>query len=195
MENELKVNIYILWTYTQNTTHYTVLCYIHRVYTRTPHAAAGTHTQQHNNMHTIQYTYTSTHIYRQEHCNNDWLPFENLCVSGEKETKNRRSKLINHFHFRFRWVVYSRLFFFCSFLFFSCARFYLTVAFVALFAFLCCRCCCCCYASFSHSLVRYSAFGPSVFLVSLSRAHVASFAFIFSHIIFVDTLSSCSVIA
>lgn len=33
----------------------------------------------------------------------------NLCVSGEKETTNRRSKLINHFHFRFRWAVYSRL--------------------------------------------------------------------------------------
>lgn len=45
-----------------------------------------------------------------EHCNNDWLPFENLCVSGEKETTNRRSKLINHFHFRFRWIVYSSLF-------------------------------------------------------------------------------------
>lgn len=45
-----------------------------------------------------------------EYCNNDWLPFENLCVSGEKETTNRRSKLINHFHFRFRWIVYSSLF-------------------------------------------------------------------------------------
>lgn len=114
---------------------------------------------------------------KQQHCNNDWLPFENLCVSGEKETTNRRSKLINHFHFRFRWVVYSSLFFLSSFF----APFLFRMPFVCLFRILGVpeslffRCCC-------RSLCV------------LARRTVCFPYTHSSHIICVDALSSYSVV-
>lgn len=86
-----------------------------------------------NIAHSVTAHNTQHEQQQQQHCNNDWLPFENLCVSGEKETTNRRSKLINHFRFRFRWLVYSSLFLLHAFRLFYFVRLFVPLSSVHFF--------------------------------------------------------------